>query len=110
VPSTHTPLLGEVVWLGAPAGILIGIAVTAIIITGELALFEAGWWYAVPFIPDVFLTYAFTYPWVETLIVANSAAAAWAVPLSVGVSLFIAVAVAYGGELLLLGKRRRRAA
>jgi hypothetical protein len=47
---------------------------------------------------------------VETLIVANSAAAAWAVPLSVGVSLFIAVAVAYGGELLLLGKRRRRAA
>lgn len=104
------PLLGEAVWLGAPAGILIGIAVTAIIITGELALSEAGWWYALPFIPDVFLTYAFTYPWVETLIVANSAAAAWAVPLSVGVSLFIAVAVAYGGELLLLGKRRRRAA
>jgi mannose/fructose/N-acetylgalactosamine-specific phosphotransferase system component IIC len=102
------PLLDGVVWLGAPAGILIGVLATAVIVGGEWALSEAGWWYAVPFIPDVALTYTFTYPWVSTLIIVNSGSAAWAVPVSVAGSLVISVAVAYGGELLLLGKRRRK--
>jgi hypothetical protein len=100
------PVLPNQQWFGVAATLVVGFLINAAIIGGEWVLSESRWyWYALPFVPDVVFTYLFTAPWVTTLAEANSNGAPWTEPLAIGVSVAVATAVAYCGELLLFGRR-----
>jgi hypothetical protein len=107
IDRVAAPAVGATTWIGLDAGVVLGVVVAIVVITLEFVLSEEGWWYVLPFAPDVFMTHTMTVPWVSAIIISKSAGAEWAASLAFVVSLGLSAAVAYGGEHLLFGKRRR---
>jgi hypothetical protein len=112
VQYVHTfllPVLPEVPIFALPLTIWIGVVVTIAITAGEWFTAETRWyWYAIPFVPDVFFTYMFTAPWVIRATEVHSNQATWAGMVAGAVTLVLAVLTAYFGEILLFGPRRQR--
>jgi hypothetical protein len=101
------PVMGETALFMLPLPAILGILTAFGIMVAEWYTAGTRWyWYAIPFVPDVWFTYVFTEPWVRTLAQAHLAAQPvllyW---ITLGASFTIALVSARFGEILLFGTR-----
>ncbi len=99
-------VLGDQTWLSFPAPLMLGIILAVCIFVGELITAEHyKQVYGVILAVDAFYTFRLTFPWLAIMMGAASG------PIWYGLTAIIAVvgsaAVAWAGEVLLFGKRRR---
>jgi hypothetical protein len=104
------PVVGPAVVFSIPITYMLGFLAALLIMVAEWYLAESRWyWYAIPFIPDVWFTYDLTESWVRLFVDVHMAGEPVGIiqGVTVGVSLLIAVVSARFGEILLFGKRRK---
>lgn len=94
---------------GLMLGYVIGFALAILIFTGELLLAEVSpFWYSVVLLPDVWYTYRLS-GWIGAIIRTRVQAEPLIETVAVViVTIIFSLAVAYFGERLLFGRRRRR--
>jgi hypothetical protein len=93
---------------GATIGLIVGVVVALVIFGAEVLLSDVSLaWYLVPLLPDTYFTYRFS-GWIEAIVRAQIKAEPTATALVVLITAAFSLAVAYFGERLLFGKRRRR--